>query len=91
MGKNPDAINEYIEKYQDSKIAGFCDEIKKDIAPVKNAIFMDVSSGFVEGNNNKFKLVKRTLYGRAGLVNLTKKCKLAFASKDADFSLVDLL
>ena len=91
MWKNPDAINEYIEKYQDSRIAGFCDWIKKDIAPVKNAVSMDASSGFVEGSNNKFKLIKRTLYGRAGLINLTKKCKLAFASKDAEFSLADLL
>ncbi|MDR1370961.1 MAG: transposase [Dysgonamonadaceae bacterium] len=91
MGKDSDAVDEYILKYQDSKIAGFCAGIKKDIAPVKNAVSMDVSSGFVEGNNNKFKLIKRTLYGRAGLPNLTKKCKLAFANNNPDFSLKDLL
>lgn len=91
MGKNPDAINGYIEKYGDTKIAGFCIGIKNDIAPVRNAISMDVSSGFVEGNNNKFKLIKRILYGRAGLVNLAKKCMLAFAVKNPDFSLQNLL
>ena len=32
------------------------------------------SSGFVEGNNNKFKLLKRIVYGTIGLVNLAKKC-----------------
>ncbi|WP_368757173.1 transposase, partial [Enterococcus avium] len=37
-----------------------------------------ISSGFVEGNNNKFKLIKRIVYGRSGLVNLSKKCLLAF-------------
>jgi hypothetical protein len=91
MGGNPDAIDKYVERYRDSKIAGFCNGIKKDIVPVKNAISMDVNSGFVEGNNNKFKLIKRTLYGRAELANLTKKCMLAFASKDVNFSLADLL
>jgi hypothetical protein len=91
MGEDPDAVNEYVEKYRDSRIAGFCDGIKKDIDPVRNAVSMDASSGFVEGSNNKFKLIKRTLYGRAGLPNLTKKCRLAFASKDEEFSLSDLL
>jgi hypothetical protein len=91
MGKNPDAIDAYIEKYRGSALASFCDEMKKDIAPVKNAISMEVSSGFVEGNNNKFKLIKRTLYGRAGLVNLAKKCKLAFANKNPEFTLNGLL
>lgn len=91
MGKNPDAINEYIKKYGNTKIAGFCDGIKNDIVPVRNAISMDASSGFVEGNNNKFKLIKRILFGRAGLGNLAKKCKLAFATKNPDFSLKDLL
>lgn len=91
MGKNPDAINEYIKKYGDTKIAGFCDGIKKDIVPVRNAISIDASSGFIECNNNKFKLIKRILFGRAGLGNLTKKCKLAFATKNPDFSLQDLL
>ena len=87
----PHAINEYIKKYGNTKIAGFCDGIKNDIVPVRNAISMDASSGFVEGNNNKFKLIKRILFGRAGLGNLAKKCKLAFATKNPDFSLQDLL
>ncbi|MEE1031858.1 MAG: transposase, partial [Ruminococcus sp.] len=43
------------------------------MAPVKNAISHPESSGFVEGNNNKFKLIKRIVYGRSGLVNLSKK------------------
>jgi len=91
MGKNPDAIDEYIEKYEDSKLEGFCDGIKKDIVSVKNAISQDISSGFVEGNNNKFKLIKRILYGRAKLDNLAKKSMTVFAAKDPNFSLSDLL
>lgn len=91
MGKNPDQLAGFLDKYRDSEIAAFCNGIEKDIAPVKNAISLSVSSGFVEGNNNKFKLIKRILYGRAGLVNLTKKCKLAFMVKDTSFNLLDLI
>ena len=50
-----------------------------------------ISSGFVEGNNNKFKLIKRMVYGRSKIVNLTKKCKLAFLIKTKDFTLMDLI
>lgn len=91
MGSDPDKIDDFIEKYRDSKIASFCNGIKRDIAPVKNAISLEVSSGFVEGNNNKFKLIKRIVYGRSGLVNLAKKCTLAFLSKRLSFSLTDLI
>lgn len=61
------------------------------MAMVKNAISNSESSGFVEGNNNKFKLIKRILYGRANLVNLFKKCYVAFQVKRKDFSLQKLL
>lgn len=91
MGNNPDEIDSYIKKYADTEIASFCNGLKKDIAPVKNAISLNVSSGFVEGNNNKFKLIKRIVYGRSKIVNLTKKCKLAFLIKTDDFSLMDLI
>ncbi|AZV59029.1 transposase [Clostridium sp. AWRP] len=84
-------INELIEKYRDSSIASFCNGIERDIAPIKNAISLKVSSGFVEGNNNKFKLIKRIVYGKSGLVNLAKKCFLAFLSKRPSFNLVDLI
>ena len=81
MGKNPDRIDDFIEKYRDSTIASFCNGIERDIAPVKNAISLKVSSGFVEGNNNKFKLIKRIVYGRSGLVNLAKNVLWRFFLK----------
>ena len=73
-----------IGKYGASEIESFAMN-KRDITPVKNAISLSVSSGFVEGNNNKFKVLKRIVYGRSGLVNLEKKCKLAFLPKNQDF------
>lgn len=91
MGDEPEKIDKYIEKYTNTELSSFCNGLKKDIAPVKNAISLDVSSGFVEGNNNKFKLIKRIVYGRSKIVNLTKKCKLAFLIKTDDFNLTDLI
>ncbi|MDF2700218.1 MAG: hypothetical protein K0Q49_1774 [Haloplasmataceae bacterium] len=91
MGEDPNALDTFNEKYQNSKISSFCESIKKDITPVKNAISYEISSGFVEGNNNKFKLIKRIVYGRSKLVNLTKKCLLAFSIKKEDFNLLELI
>lgn len=91
MGKDSDQLEIFIKEYEESPIKGFVEGIKKDIAPVKNAISYNESSGFVEGNNNKFKLIKRILYGRSHLVNLFKKCYVAFQAKHKDFSLEKLL
>ena len=91
MGNEEEKAEEFIKKYKESSIKSFCNGIERDIIPVKNAISRPESSGFVEGNNNKFKLVKRIVYGRSGLVNLAKKCKLAFLSKVKDFNLLDLV
>lgn len=91
MGKDETKLDEYLEKYGESEIQSFCNGIKKDITPVKNAISFSVSSGFVEGNNNKFKVLKRIVYGRSGLVNLEKKCKLAFMPKTGKFNLQALV
>ena len=91
MGKEESKLDEYLKEYDKSEIQAFCTGIEKDILPVKNAISFSISSGFVEGNNNKFKVLKRIVYGRSGLVNLEKKCKLAFMSKSEDFSLSELL
>lgn len=87
MGKIPDRLDGFIDKYKKSSFKGFTDRIATDIVPVKNAISYNESNGFVEGNNNKFKLIKRILYGRANLDNLFKKCYMAFQTKKSDFEL----
>lgn len=91
MGKDPEALEEYLDIYGDTELKGFCEEIKKDIAPIKNAISFEESSGFVEGNNNKLKLIKHIVYGRSNLVNLSKKCLLAFAGIHSYQELKELL
>lgn len=91
MGNDKNEIDKFIEKYETSKISSLCNGLKKDIAAVKNAISSSISSGFVEGNNNKFKLIKRIVYGKMNLVNLFKNCYIAFLATKDDFSIYDLI
>lgn len=72
-------LNDFIQKYKNS-IKSFCNGLKKNIAAVQNAISNKINSGFVEGNNNKFKLIKRIVYGKQKLCNLFKRCWLNFSS-----------
>lgn len=91
MGNDTKAMDIFLSKYENTIMHGFCKHIKKDIAPVHNAISQKISSGFVEGNNNKLKLIKRILYGRSGIVNLYKKSYLAFQATLKSFDLNTLL
>ena len=101
MGNDTSKLDEFVDKYETKKdsdgkeiktlISTFADGIKKDIAPTKNAISHPESSGFVEGNNCKFKLIKRIVYGRPKLVNLFKKCFLCFSFKRENFNLKNII
>ena len=90
FGNNPNELDKFIEKYN-SKINSFCNGLKKDIASVKNAISNEINSGFVEGNNNKFKLIKRIVYGKQKLVNLFKKSYLFFLATLDNFSITEIV
>ena len=85
MGNAPEKLDSFINRYKESAISGFIDGIVIDLLSVKNAISFKESNGFVEGNNNKFKLIKRILYGRANLDTLFKKAYLAFEINSTDF------
>ena len=57
----------FIEKYKRStlkEIASFANGLEMDIEAVENAVASKLSNGFVEGTNNKIKMIKRTMYGR---------------------------
>lgn len=76
MGNEPKKLNDFIEKYSDTEmteINQFIKGIKKDIAPITNAISYSLSSGFVEGGNCRFKATKRGMFGRAGQDHLFHK------------------
>ena len=57
----------FIEKYKQSELkdsSRFAEGLEKDIDAVENSVASPLSNGFVEGTNNKVKMVKRTMYGR---------------------------
>ncbi len=83
-------LDSFIENHE-NQIKKFCDGLKKDITAVKNAISSSISSGFVEGNNNKFKLIKRIVYGKMKLCNLFKKNYLAFMSTLDTFCIEEIV
>ncbi|MBQ0066188.1 MAG: transposase, partial [Firmicutes bacterium] len=91
MGNKEDELDVFIEYYMNSSVDKFVKGLKKDIHPAKNAISFHESSGFVEGNNNKFKLIKRILYGRSKLSNLFCKCYPAFLIGKDSFDMKKVL
>ena len=55
------------------KLSRFADGLNQDLEAVLNAVVSDLSNGFVEGINNKIKMVKRVMYGRCKLPLLKAK------------------
>ena len=47
-------------------LAGFVRELRKDLAAVRAALALPWTTGPAEGHVNRIKLIKRTMYGRAG-------------------------
>lgn len=89
FSNDTEMLDIFIETYKD-KIKSFCNGLKKDITAVKHAISHTINSGFVEGNNNKFKLIKRIVYGKQKLCNLFKRSWLNFSSTLDDLSILKL-
>jgi len=66
--KNEDLLKQFTGKYKASgikSIKSFASGLLIDYDAVKNSVTSDLSNGFVEGNNNKIKAIKRVMYGRA--------------------------
>lgn len=65
--KNMALLYLFIEKYKQSELqelSRFAEGLEKDMEAVENSVASPLSNGFVEGTNNKLKMVKRTMYGR---------------------------
>ena len=70
----------FINTYQKSDcktIKNFANNIFKDIIPISYAVTEAYNNGFVEGINNKLKMVKRVSYGRCDFPLLKAKMVLA--------------
>ena len=88
--KNPDLIDDFIEKYEDI-IPPFCNGLMKDIDAVKNAIRTGKTSGYVEGCNTTFKFVKRMGNGRYNRETLFIKFFLFLCRKDYNFDTAKII
>ena len=58
-------------------LAGFARNLRRDIDAIRNGLTMPHSSGPVEGSINRLKMIKRQMFGRAGLDLLRKRVLLA--------------
>lgn len=65
--RKPEKLTPWIAAARESKIAAFAAGIETDQAAVRAAIVEPWSSGQVEGQVTRLKLVKRQMYGRANL------------------------
>ena len=77
--KSREALHQYIDLYKTCKLEAIkknAESMEKDIDPVTNAVVEEYSNGFVEGTNNKLKVIKRVGYGRCKLPLLKSKIVL---------------
>jgi transposase len=59
------------------EVRSFAEGLKKDEAAVRAALSMEWSNGQVEGQVNRLKLIKRTMFGRAKFDLLRQRVLLA--------------
>ncbi|MEL7567543.1 MAG: transposase [Dehalobacterium sp.] len=76
VNKSITFLEEFVVKYESSSnknLKSFTSGLAKDIEAVKNSVTSQYSNGFIEGNNNRLKMIKRMMYGRASLKLLRAK------------------
>ena len=72
----PKQLDSWLEKAKNSAVKAFqsfAKGIEDDYEAVKAGMTLDVSNGPVEGQNNRLKMLKRQMFGRAGLDLLAKR------------------
>ena len=76
----PESLDAWIEAANSSTIRAFqsfARGLQDDYEAVKAGVTLDVSNGQVEGQNNRLKMLKRQMFGRAGLDLLAKRLILS--------------
>ncbi|WSE00954.1 transposase [Streptomyces sp. NBC_01474] len=66
-----------VERDSLAPLARFAHNLRRDFDAVRNGLSMPHSSGAVEGNINRLKMLKRQMFGRASLDLLRKRVLLA--------------
>lgn len=76
----PQNLDTWLEEAKSSiykQFQSFSNGLKEDYDAVKAGVTLEVSNGQVEGQNNRLKMLKRQMFGRAGLDLLSKRFILA--------------
>lgn len=79
-GRHGDRLDPWITTVEQdtlAPLAGFVRNLRRDLDAVRNGLTLPHSSGAVEGNINRLKMIKRQMFGRAGLDLLRKRVLLA--------------
>jgi transposase len=69
-GSDPEPLDRWLSDAANSGIHGmhrFAATLRRDLAAVRNAISAPWSNGQTEGQINRLKTLKRSMYGRAGV------------------------
>jgi len=72
----PEQLDGWLEQAKNSTLKAFqrfAKGLNDDYDAVKAGVTLDVSNGQVEGQNNRLKMLKRQMFGRAGLALLEKR------------------
>jgi transposase len=78
--RQPEGLESWIHRAQQCSLQpleSFAQGLMDDFTAVQASLRLDVSNGPVEGLNNRLKMLKRQMYGRAGLDLLSKRFILA--------------
>ena len=72
----PKNLDSWLEEAKNSTVKAFqsfAKGLEEDYDAVRAGVTLDVSNGPVEGQNNRLKMLKRQMFGRAGLDLLAKR------------------
>jgi transposase len=78
-GRHGDRLDDWITTVEQdglAPLASFARNLRRDIDAVRNGLTLPHSSGAVEGNINRLKVIKRQMFGRASLDLLRKRVLL---------------
>ena len=72
-GRDADALAPWLADARGSLLAGFAASLRRDRRAIEAALATPWSTGPVEGKITKLKLIKRSMYGRAGIELLRQR------------------
>ncbi len=78
--RQPGQLDPWLERASSSSIKQFqnlAKSLQEDYEAVKAGVTLEISNGQVEGQVNRLKMIKRQMYGRAGLALLSRRFLLA--------------